>query len=200
MTPIRVPHGPWVPTLAAALVAATFAAPVQAQPPAAARLLPAQSEIAFTTHQMGVPVEGHFGRFSATVAFDPKQPGQGSVVITIDTGSARFGSPELDAEIGKPEWLNVGRFGQARFQSSAIRAAGPGRFDVSGQLSIKGVMHEMVVPVQLVQNGTSGVASGSFTLKRLDYKVGEGEWTDTSMLADDVLVKFKLALAGLPAP
>ncbi|MDE2080690.1 MAG: YceI family protein [Burkholderiales bacterium] len=190
---------PWAVRLAVILVAATLAAPAQAQPPAA-RLLPAQSEIAFTTRQMGVPVEGHFGRFSATVAFDPKQPAQGSVVITIDTGSARFGSPELDAEIGRPEWLDVGRYGQARFQSSAIHAAGPGRFDVSGQLSLKGVVHAMVVPVQLVQNGSSGVASGSFTLKRLDYKVGEGEWTDTSMLADDVLVKFKLALAGLPAP
>ena len=41
-------------------------------------------------------------------------------------------------------------------------------------------------------------ASGSFTIKRLDFKVGDAEWADTSMLANDVLVRFKLTLAGLP--
>jgi len=28
--------------------------------------------------------------------------------------------------------------------------------------------------------------------------VGEGEWTDTSMLANDVQMRFKLALTGVP--
>ena len=49
-------------------------------------------------------------------------------------------------------------------------------------------------------SGANSTASGSFTIKRLDFKVGEGEWTDTSMLANDVSVHFKLALAGLPTP
>ena len=34
-------------------------------------LVPAQSEIAFVSRQMGVPVEGRFRTFSAQVAFDP---------------------------------------------------------------------------------------------------------------------------------
>lgn len=197
MPPTPLPGRRWAALLTATLLTAALAQAARAETPAA-RLLPG-SEISFTTHQMGVPVEGHFGKFSADIALDPKQPAQGRVALTIDTGSARFGTPELDAEIGKPEWLATARFGQARFQSSAIRAAGPGRFEVSGQLTLKGITRPLVVPVQLVQTGTQGVASGSFTIKRLDFKVGEGEWTDTSMLADDVLVKFKLALAGLPA-
>ena len=31
----------------------------------------------------------------------------------------------------------------------------------------------------------------------LAYKIGEGEWADTSMVADPVQVKFKLALTGI---
>jgi hypothetical protein len=34
-------------------------------------------------------------------------------------------------------------------------------------------------------------------MKRLTYKIGEGEWADTSMVADPVQVKFKLALTGI---
>lgn len=180
----------------AALVAA--AVPAIAQP--VAQLLPAQSQIQFTTKQMGVPVEGQFGKFSAAIALDPKKPETGSVTLTIDTASARFGSAELDGEVGKPEWLAAARFPQASFKSSAIKAAGAGRFEVTGKLTIKGASHDLVVPVQLAQSGANTTASGSFTIKRLDFKVGEGEWTDTSMLANDVAVRFKLALAGLPPP
>jgi len=43
------------------------------------------------------------------------------------------------------------------------------------------------------------VATGSFALKRLDFKVGEGDWADTSVVANDVQVRFKLTLQGLPA-
>ncbi len=181
-------------TLAAALLAAV-ATPAAAQPRPAT--LQPGSEIAFTTKQMGVPVQGRFGRFTAQIALDPKKPESGSVSFTIDTGSARFGSAELDAEVPKPTWLNVAQFPQATFQSVAIKAAGPGRFEVAGKLAIKGVLRDVTVPVLLTQSGPTSSASGRFTIKRLAFKVGEGEWADTSMLADDVEIRFQLQLAGV---
>ena len=188
-------------TFAIALLSAVVQpalAQAQAQPqPKQAVLQSAGSEIAFTTRQMGVPVEGKFGKFSAQVMLDPKKPETGSVAFTIDTGSARFGSAELDAEVPKATWLNVPKFPQASFQSTAIKAAGAGKFEVAGKLSIKGVTQNIVVPVQLVQVGATSAASGSFAIKRLVYKVGDGEWTDISLLADDVQVRFKLVLTGL---
>lgn len=181
-------------TLAAALLAA-MAQPAAAQPKSAQ--LQAGSEIAFTTKQLGVPVEGKFTKFTAQIALDPKKPESGSVAFTIDTGSARFGTAELDAEVPKATWLNVPKFPQATFQSSAIKATGPGKFEVAGKLTIKGSTRDVTVPVQLAQAGATSTASGSFAIKRLAFKVGEGEWTDTSMLADDVQIRFKLQLAGL---
>ena len=166
--------------------------------PRPAQLQAAGSEIVFTTRQMGVPVEGQFGKFSAQVALDPRKPETGSVSLSIDTASARFGSAELDAEVPKPTWLHAAGFPQATFQSSRIQAAGPGRFEVAGKLSIKGSTRDIVVPVQLAPVGANQVASGIFTIKRLDFRVGEAEWADTSMLANDVVVRFKLVLAGLP--
>ena len=183
-------------SLAVALLSAVLQ-PALAQPKPA-QLATAGSEIAFTTKQMGVPVDGKFGKFSAQIALDPKKPETGSVAFSIDTGSARFGSAELDAEVPKPTWLNVPKFPQASFQSVAIKGLGAGKFEVAGKLSIKGLVRDITVPVQLTQTGPNSTASGAFTLKRLDFKVGEGEWTDTSMLANDVQVRFKLALTGVP--
>ena len=182
-------------TLSLALLAAVIQ-PVMAQPKPA-QLVAAGSEIGFTTKQMGVPVDGKFGKFSAQIALDPKKPETGSVAFAIDTGSARFGSAELDAEVPKTTWLNVPKFPQATFQSSAVKAAGPGKFEVAGKLSIKGSVRDIVVPVAVTQSAGTSTASGAFTIKRLDFKVGEAEWADTSMLANDIQVRFKLVLTGL---
>jgi polyisoprenoid-binding protein YceI len=164
----------------------------------AAQLNPTGSEIAFTTRQMGVPVDGKFGKFTAQITLDPKQPEAGKVAFSIDTASARFGTAELDAETPKPAWLNALKFPQATFQSQAIKAVSPGKFEVSGQLTIKGATHNVVVPVQLAQTGATGTATGQFVIKRLDFKIGDGEWNDPSLLANEVQVRFKLALTGLP--
>ena len=174
-------------------LAAALSFSVQAQQ----KLVPAQSEIAFASKQMGVTVDGRFKKFDAQIAFDPAKPEASKIAFVIDTGSATVGAPESDAELPKPSWFNVPKFPQATFQSSAIKKVAPGRFEVAGKLSIKGNAQDVVVPVALTQAGAVTTATGAFAIKRLAFKIGENEWADTSMVADDVQVKFKLALTGV---
>ena len=180
-------------TLALAGAALMAAQPALAQQ----KLVPAQSEVQFTARQMGVPLEGHFKKFDAQISFDPAKPATSKIAFTVDTGSATMGSRETDAELPKPTWFNVPQFPLASFQSSTIKALGAGKFEVAGKLSIKGTARDVVVPVTLVQNGATTTATGVLPLKRLAFKIGENEWADTSMVADDVQVKFKLALTGV---
>jgi polyisoprenoid-binding protein YceI len=161
------------------------------------KLIPAQSEIAFVSKQMGVPVEGKFKKFDAQISFDPAKPETSKIAFTIDTGSASFGSPQTDAELPKATWFNVPKFPQATFESTGIKGQGGGKFEVTGKLSIKGNVKDVVVPVVLTQAANVTTATGSFSIKRLNFKIGDGEWSDTSMVADDVQVKFKLALSGV---
>ena len=161
------------------------------------KLLPAQSEIVFVSKQMGVPVEGTFKKFDAQVAFDPKKPEGGTVALQIDTASAGFGVPMSDAELPKQPWFDAAHFPQASFQSSAIKALGDGKFEMAGKLTIKGIAKYVTVPVSIAAaGGKEAVATGSFTIQRLDYKVGEGEWTDTSTVGNDVQVRFRFTLTG----
>jgi len=159
--------------------------------------MPAQSEIAFTSKQMGVPVEGKFRKFDAQVAFDPKQPQAANIAFTIDLASVSIGLAETEAELAKPDWFNTKAFPQATFQSSGVKALGGGSFEVSGKLAIKAVTRDVVVPVTLVQAAGNTTASGTFAIKRLDFRIGDGDWKDTSLVADAVQVRFKLVLTGV---
>ena len=183
-------------TLSRIVIGAALAAGAQAAM-AQQQLVPAQSEVQFTARQMGVPLEGQFKKFSAQVAFDPAKLATSKIAFTVDTGSATLGSRETDAELPKPAWFNVPKFPQAQFVSSSIKARGGGKFEVAGALTIKGNSQNVVVPVTLTQNGTTTTATGALPIKRLAFKIGENEWADTSMVADDVQVKFKLALTGV---
>lgn len=172
---------------------------VQAQ--ATQKLIPAQSSLVFVSKQLGVPVEGQFKKFEADVAINPSKPQASRIVMRVDMNSASLGAPEADVELPKPAWFNVLKFPQALFESSTVNNLGGGKWEVAGKLSIKGISRDVVVPVVLTQTGTAPnvvtVAQGSMGLKRLTYKIGENEWSDTSMVADDVQVKFKLTLSGV---
>ena len=179
-----------LPVTALALLAAT---PAFAQQ----KLVPAESSVGFVSRQMGVPVEGHFRKFDGQITFDPAKPEAARIHLAIDTGSATLGVKETDAELPKPAWFNVAKFPQATFDAKTVKSLGGGKYEVAGQLSIKGAAHDVVVPVQLTQSGAKTTAAGQFSLKRLAYKIGENEWADTSMVADDVQVKFKLVMTGV---
>ena len=166
-------------------------------PVLAQQLVPAQSEIVFVSKQMGVPVEGRFQKFGANIVFNPSKPDQANIAFTVDMASATLGVKETDAELPKADWFNTAKFAQATFQSTSVKALGAGKFEVAGKLSIKGATQQVLVPVTLSQAGANTTATGAFALKRLAFKIGDNEWSDTSMVADEVQVKFKFALTGV---
>jgi len=161
------------------------------------KVVAAQSEIAFTSRQMGVPVDGKFRKFEAQIAFDPKNPASAKIALTIDLASASLGTAETEAELAKPDWFNTRKFPQATFQSATVSSAGPARFNVAGKLSIKSMSRDVVVPITLTQAAGQTTASGKFQIKRLDFKIGDGDWKDTSLVADPVDVSFKIVLTGI---
>lgn len=179
--------------LAISAAAISFSGTAMAQQ----RLVPAQSEISFLTKQMGVPLDGHFRTFDAQISFDTTKPETAKIAFTVDTGSATLGAPESDAEMPKAPWFNVPKFPQATFQSSGVRSLGGGKFQIAGKLTIKGNAKDVDIPVTLTQANGLTTAVGQFAIKRLAFNIGEGEWADTSIVANEVQVKFKLAIAGM---
>lgn len=156
----------------------------------------ARSTITFVSKQMNVPVDGRFRKFSAQIDFDPKQLAKAKAEIEVDLASIDTGSAEADAEVGKRAWLNTAAFPAAKFVSSAVKQTGPDRYEVQGRLSIKGISRDISAPFTAkTANGTT-TYEGAFTLPRLQFKIGEGAWSDTDTVADEVQVRFRIVTAG----
>lgn len=152
----------------------------------------ARSSIRFTTRQMNVPFEGEFRRFSAKVRWNSVRPEDSQAEVEVDIGSIDLGAPEFSDEARGRAFFNAAVFPKATFRSTSVRPLGGDRFEVAGRLGIKGVARDVVVPFSVRTEAESRVFESTFTLKRLDFRVGEGTWADTGTLANDVEVRMRL--------
>ena len=154
----------------------------------------ARSSIRFVTKQMNVPVEGQFKRFDATVAFDAARPEATKAELEVDLGSIDLGNAEGETEAKRKAWLNIEGFPKAKFVAESVRQTAPGKYTATGPLTIKGTSQPVTAPFTLSDAGNVRTVEGQFTLKRLAFKIGEGPWSDTDTVADEVLVRFRFTL------
>ncbi len=83
--------------------------------------------------------------------------------------------------------------GQLRVERD--QAGRPGKLDVAGKLTIKGKTTDVSFPLTVKKEGANQIFEGALPIKRLAFNIGEGEWKDTSMVADEVLIKFRVVAA-----
>ncbi|MFN3789129.1 YceI family protein [Massilia sp.] len=153
---------------------------------------PAKSSVTATFKQMGVPVEAKFKQFTAQIDYDAAKPAASKANVEIQTASLDLGDPDYNKEVAKKEWFNTAQFPKASFVSTAIAPAGAGKLNVSGKLTIKGRSADVRFPLSVKTEGGKQVFEGQLPIKRLAFNIGEGEWKDTSMVADEVVIKFRV--------
>jgi polyisoprenoid-binding protein YceI len=156
----------------------------------------AKSTVSAVSHQMNVPVDGKFKKFSGAVDFDPVKPAAGHAQLIIDTSSYDLGDEAYNQQVRGKEWFDASAFPTATFISTSIAAAAGGTYSVRGKLTIKGKTLDVVAPVTFKQDGANQVFDGVLPIKRLQFDIGTGEWKDTSVVADDVQIKFHIVNAG----
>ncbi len=157
-----------------------------------------ESTVTFGYKQMGVPMEGKFAKFAAQTSFDPAKLAKAQARIDIDLSSIDTGSEEANEEVKAKAWFNTQAFPSAGFVSTGVKALGGNRYEATGKLTIKGKTLDVTAPFTFQVNGTRGLFDGVFTIKRLDYNIGEGVWTDVSTVADEIQIKFHLVLIAAP--
>ena len=175
------------------LLAPLFAASLAGAAPFKAD--PAQSNITAVFKQMNVPVEAKFKSFSATLDYDAAHPEKARAQVSVAPGSLDLGDPEYNGEVAKKDWFNAAQYPNATFVSTAIKPAGAGKLTVAGKLTIKGRTLDVSFPVVSKVEGSRQVFEGQLPIHRLAFNVGEGEWKDTSIVADEVIIKFRVAAA-----
>ncbi|HEY1043127.1 MAG TPA: YceI family protein [Telluria sp.] len=178
-----------IPLILALLAApcAVLAAPLKTDP--------ANSSVTAVFRQMNVPVEATFHRFTARVDYDPARPQAASADVQIDATTLDVGDEEINKEVGKKEWFDTARYPRASFVSTAIRPGAAGKLTVDGKLTIKGRTANVSFPLTVKQTGGKYLFEGQLPIRRTTFSVGEGDWLDTTMVADEVIIKFRVTAA-----
>jgi polyisoprenoid-binding protein YceI len=148
-------------------------AKVKAPPAASAWAIDArQSRIAFSTRWAGNGVNGTFRQWSGDIRFDPNNLAGSKAVILVQTGSSLTGIKEPDDNLPGEDWFNARRFPTARYETTAIRNIGPGRYIADGNLTVKGVTYRLALPFTLNISGNVATMTGQATLDRMTLRLG----------------------------
>ncbi len=155
-----------------------------------------KSAINFTYKQMGVAVDGKFKKFASQLTFDPAKPAVAKATFDVELASVDTGATEGDQEVAGKPWFNTKAFPTAKFVSGTVKPLGGNKYEVAGQLTIKGKTQDVVVPATFTAQGNTGVFDGSFTIRRADFSIGEGSWAKFDIVANDVLIKFRITASS----
>lgn len=157
---------------------------------------PAGSRLDFTATQAGGEFDGAFRRFRAEIAFDPADLAGSRFQVEIETASAATGDKDRDQTLAGNDFFATTRWPTARFEADRFIALGGDRYEARGRLTIRDVTREVRLPFrfQPAAGGAEAGMRGGTTIRRLDYGVGQGEWGDTTLVGNEVRIRFELRL------
>ena len=110
---------------------------------------PNHSSAQFSVKHLGVStVRGAFTKVSGSAKYDPADPAKSSVDVTIDASSVDTRVQMRDNDLRSPNFLDVQKYPAITFKSKQTKAAGNGKLQIVGDLSIHGVTKEVVLDVE----------------------------------------------------
>ncbi len=184
---------------------ASLAAPLVAQAaPAAAAPLPtptnrwsadpAHSAVNFRVRHLGITwVNGTFGQWTADLNYDPAKPEAASVIARIQAATITTGNDRRDTDL-RQNYLTVDSFPQITFTSTKVERNAPDHLRITGDLTIRGVTHSVVLETDIggVLNSSRGrrtAFSATTTIKRQDYGISLNRFMEgAQIVGDDVRI------------
>jgi polyisoprenoid-binding protein YceI len=109
---------------------------------------PAHSSVQFSVrHMMFSNVRGEFTKVSGKITYDSENPANSAVEVTIDATSINTRDDQRDAHLKSADFLDVEKFPTLTFRSTKV-VQQPGGGTVTGDLTLHGVTHQIVLDVE----------------------------------------------------
>jgi polyisoprenoid-binding protein YceI len=109
---------------------------------------PYHTQVEFAAKHLGMmTVRGTFLDLTATGYIDPNHPEASSVDITIQAASIRTHNPQRDNDLRSSNFLEIDKYPTIAFKSTKIEAAGQDRYNMTGDLTIKGTTRPVTLAV-----------------------------------------------------
>jgi len=161
---------------------------------------PVHSEAAFQVRHLVTKVRGQFGEFSGTIEMDAENAASSSVSFEIAAASIDTFNEDRDTHLRSADFFDVENFPKITFTSKNVTKTGDEAYDVTGDLTIRGVTREVTLPVTFLGRATdpwgntkAGFETGT-VLDRKDYGINWNRALDQGgfILGDDVTVIINL--------
>jgi len=156
--------------------------------------LDADSRLAFEAIQQGAAFEGRFETFAADIEFSPDDLANSHWQVTVDTGSVNTEYSDRDEVLRDEPFFGVMRWPEARFEADQFRELGGDVYEASGRLTLRDQTHPLKFQFTFARSGTTAQLDGEVVVSRLEFGVGQGEWSDTTWIGADVTVRFDVRL------
>ena len=148
------------------------------------------SRLNFRGLQGGISFHGVFERWQAEVVFHPTDLEQSSARVTIDMTSARTNDPGRDALMHQEPWLDSARYPTATFHARGFSSLGSNRYQTEATLTIREISRPVAMPFTVEIDRAQASATGSLTIQRRDFNVGQGGWQ--GIVAQDIIIFFSI--------
>jgi len=130
---------------------------------------------------------GTFTSLKGDIQFDEKDLATSKFNVTIDANSINTGNGMKNSKSKSAGWLDTGKYPDIKFVSSSISKKGAG-YEAKGNLTLHGVTKEITIPFTYTKTDKGGLFTGSFSVNRNDYKIGEPGGHTEEVLALDISV------------
>lgn len=152
------------------------------------------SRLTFSAIQAGARFTGRFAHFDAEIVFDDGDLPGSRFEVRIATGSADTHDDQRDTILRGPDFFWSDAHPQALFVADEFSTT-DGGWTAAGSLTLRGVTRRVPLRFRFsrLPDGDARL-EGSATISRLDFGVGQGEWSGTKWVGDPVEVGFMLIL------
>jgi len=106
-------------------------------------------------HMMVTWVRGHFKNVHGTLDFDPEHPEGARVEVEIDAAALWSGEPERDTHLRSADFLDVAGHPKITFKSIRVEPTARNEYKVTGDLTLRGVTHPVVLETRFLGQGRS---------------------------------------------
>ncbi|MGA1849596.1 YceI family protein [Sphingobium yanoikuyae] len=158
-----------------------------AGPPPAWAVQPG-GKIGFSVGNSGETISGNFSKWTAKIVMDPDHPESADIKVTIDMASASVGDAYKDGMLPGDEFFGSAAHPTATFVAKGAEKSGANGYRAHGTLTLKGVAKPQAIRFTLSGSGTSRKVSGSASVARLPFGVGNGD--SSTGLDPKVMVTF----------
>ncbi len=102
--------------------------------------------------------------------------------------SARTGVAETESALPEADWFAVASHPTASFTATKFRHVAGNRYEAIGKLTLRGISRPLKLPFTLTIAGDVATMTGTATIDRTLFGVGQGEWAATTDLPAAVTV------------